>query len=153
MNSKWVEFTTGIFTISGIVALIVLVFQSTNFSHMIGSDVYKITASFDNVSGLKERSAVSVGGVKVGRVSQIDIDKDSYEAVVTIEIDKQYDQIPEDSSLSVFTAGLLGEKYIGMQIGGAPDFLKEGSHINLTQSSIVLEKLISQFLFSQSEKK
>jgi len=153
MNNKWVEFSTGFFTISGIVAMVILVFQATNFSQMIGSDVYKVTASFDNVSGLKERSAVSIGGVKIGRVSQINIDKESFEALVTIEIDNQYDQIPEDSSLAVYTAGLLGEKYIGMTIGGAPDVLKEGSHINLTQSSIVLEKLISQFLFSQSDKK
>jgi len=153
MNNKWVELSAGVFTISGLIALAILVLQATNFTELAGSDVYSVKASFDNVSGLKKRSAVNIAGVKVGQVSEIDIDPETYEAVVTLEINKAYNEIPEDSSLSVFTAGLLGEKYLGMEIGGAPDYLQEGSYINLTQSSLVLEKLISQFLFSKSEDK
>ncbi|HGY11962.1 MAG TPA: outer membrane lipid asymmetry maintenance protein MlaD, partial [Desulfobacterales bacterium] len=112
-----------------------------------------ITANFDNVSGLKERSAVSIAGVTVGRVTSIFVDPISYEAVVEMKIDARFNDVPVDSSVGIYTAGLLGEKYVGIEPGGAPDVLEEGSVIRLTQSSIVLEKLISQFLFSQSDKK
>jgi len=89
--------------------------------------------------------------VTVGRVKQIDVDPVTFEAVVQMNIDGKYNEIPVDSSAGIYTAGLLGEKYVGIEPGGAPDFLKENSEIRLTQSSIVLEKLISQFLFSQSD--
>ncbi len=91
--------------------------------------------------------------MNIGRVSDITIDAETFEAIVSMEIDSKYNEIPEDSSVAVFTAGLLGEKYIGIDAGGAPDYLQENSRVNLTQSSIVLEKLISQFLFSKAEEK
>ena len=150
-NSRWLETSVGLFIIAGIFTMIGLVFKVSNFSEYYYDKTYTITASFDNVSGLKRRSAVSIAGVNIGRVKEIKIDPETFEAVVVLEIDSQYNEIPEDSSVSVFTAGLLGEKYIGIEAGGAPDFFQQGSTVNLTQSAVVLEKLISQFLFSKSE--
>ena len=151
-NSRWLEISVGLFIVVGILAMVSLVLKTSNFSNYYYDKTYTVSAAFDNVSGLKKRSAVSIGGVNIGRVSEITIDKKTFEAVVSMEIDSQYNQIPEDSSIAVYTAGLLGEKYIGIEIGGAPDFLQQGSRANLTQSSIVLEKLISQFLFSKAVK-
>ncbi|MFK5895253.1 MAG: outer membrane lipid asymmetry maintenance protein MlaD [Pseudomonadota bacterium] len=150
-NSRWIEMTVGLFIVIGIMAMVGLVFKVSNFSDYYYDKTYTISAAFDNVSGLKKRSAVSIAGVTIGRVSDIIIDSETFEAVVMMEIDSKYNQIPEDSSVAVYTAGLLGEKYLGIDAGGAPDYLQENSQINLTQSSIVLEKLISQFLFSKAE--
>jgi len=150
-NSRWLETSVGLFIIGGIFTMVALVFKVSNFSEYYYDKTYTITAAFDNVSGLKRRSAVSMAGVNIGRVKDIAIDKETFEAVVTIEIDSQYSEIPEDSSVAVYTAGLLGEKYIGIEAGGAPDFFQQGSQVNITQSAVVLEKLISQFLFSKSD--
>lgn len=147
------EVSVGIFVAVGIAALLVLAVNVSNVSGFSTGSQYNITANFDNVSGLKERSAVSIAGVTVGRVTSIVVDPETYEAVVEMTIDARFDDVPVDSSVGIYTAGLLGEKYIGIDPGGAPDVLEEGSVIRLTQSSIVLEKLISQFLFSQSGKK
>ncbi len=149
-NSRWIEVTVGLFIVVGIMAMIGLVLKNSNFSSHYYDSSYTISAAFDNVSGLKKRSAVSMAGVNIGRVSDIYIDSETFEAIVKIKIDSQYNQIPEDSSIAVYTAGLLGEKYLGIEAGGAPDVFKEGSQASLTQSSIVLEKLISQFLFSKA---
>ncbi len=149
-NNKWVELTVGLFTVAGIVALITLTLQATNFSQFAITDVYTIKANFENISGLKSRSAVSIAGVNIGRVKDISIDPETFEAVVSMEINKEHANIPEDSSISVYTAGLLGEKYLGITVGGAPEYLKDGSLINFTQSSIVLEEMISKFLLNQT---
>ncbi|MCU7833009.1 MAG: outer membrane lipid asymmetry maintenance protein MlaD [gamma proteobacterium symbiont of Lucinoma myriamae] len=149
-NSRILEISVGIFVAVGIAALLVLAVNVSGFS--AGSQ-YTITANFDDVSGLKPRSAVSIAGVTVGRVTSIVVDPETYEAVVAMTIDARFNDVPVDSSVGIYTAGLLGEKYVGIEPGGAPDVLEEGSVIRLTQSSIVLEKLISQFLFSQSDKK
>jgi len=150
-NSKWIETSVGLFVILGIFTLIGLVFKVSNFSDYYYDKTYTINAAFENVSGLKVRSAVSLAGVNIGRVSQINIDPETFEAIVSMAIDSNYDQIPVDSSFSIFTAGLLGEKYVGIEVGGAPDFLEPNGSVSLTQSSLVLEKLISQFLFNKSE--
>ncbi len=150
-NSRGLELAVGLFVIAGIFSLVALVFKVSNFSDFYYDSSYTITASFENVSGLKVRSAVSMAGVNIGRVSDIRIDPETFEAIVSMNIDSRYRNIPLDSSFAIYTAGLLGEKYIGVEPGGAPEYLEQGSHINLTQSSIVLEKLISQFLFSKSE--
>ena len=150
-TNKWIELIVGVFTLAGIAAVAILVFEATNYSEYQDQESYAITASFDNVSGVKVRSAITMSGVTIGRVSKIKVDPQTFEAIVTLNIDKHYSQIPMDSSISIFTAGLLGEKYLGIEPGGAPDYLVDGSHVTLTQSSLVLEKLISQFLFSKSE--
>ncbi len=149
-DSRIVEISVGIFVALGIAALLVLAVNVSNVSSFSSSGQYTISANFDNVSGLKERSAVSIAGVTVGRVVRIMVDPETYEAVVKMQLDARFNEIPVDSSVGIYTAGLLGEKYVGIDPGGAPDFLEQGSVIRLTQSSIVLEKLISQFLFNQS---
>lgn len=150
-NNKWIEFIVGLFTIAGIAALLVLVLQATNFNQFSHDSSYTVKAAFENISGLKERSQVSIAGVTVGKVKQIDIDAQTFEALITLEISSQYNQIPDDSTVSVYTAGLLGEKYLAIEIGASEEFLKQDSTISLTQSSVVLEKLISKFILSKGE--
>ena len=149
-NSRSLEVLVGIFVSAGMVALAILAFNVSNMQNLGGGSYYTVTASFTNVSGLKERSSVSIAGVSIGRVISIDVDPESFEAVVTMRIEERFNEIPVDSDAGIYTAGLLGEKYVGISNGGAPDFLEEGGEIRLTQSSLVLEKLISQFLFSKS---
>lgn len=151
-NTKTVEILVGIFVSFGVVALLVLALNVSNLGNFGSSNHYTVSANFENVSGLKERSAVMIAGVTIGRVSKITVDPVTFEAVVQINIDDQYNELPIDSDAGIYTAGLLGEKYIGITPGGAEDFLQQDSEIRLTQSSIILEKLISQFLFSQTEK-
>ena len=148
-NSRSLEVLVGIFVTVGMIALAVLAFNVSNMKSLGGGSHYTVTANFTNVSGLKSRSPVTIAGVSVGRVSSITVDPESFEAVVTMTIEERFNEIPVDSDAGIYTAGLLGEKYIGISNGGAPDFLEEGSEIRLTQSSLVLEKLISQFLFSK----
>ncbi|MCK5648557.1 MAG: outer membrane lipid asymmetry maintenance protein MlaD [Gammaproteobacteria bacterium] len=150
-NSRILEISVGIFVAVGVAALLVLAVNVSNVSGFSAGKQYTVTANFDNVSGLKARSAVAIAGVTVGRVVSITVDPMTFEAVVEMTIDSSFNEVPVDSSVGIYTAGLLGEKYVGIEPGGAPDFLEEGGVIRLTQSSIVLEKLISQFLFSQSD--
>lgn len=151
-NSRILEISVGIFVAAGIAALLVLAVNVSNVGGFSSGKQYTITANFDNISGLKRRSSVAIAGVNVGRVINISVDPVTFEAVVEMTLDSSFNEVPVDSSAGIYTAGLLGEKYIGIEPGGAPDFLEDGSVIRLTQSSIVLEKLISQFLFSQSDK-
>ena len=148
-NSRTLEILVGFFVTIGMIALSILAFNVSNIKSFGSGSHYTITASFTNVSGLKERSAVTIAGVPIGRVLNIAVDQETFEAVVTMTIEERFNEIPVDSDAGIYTAGLLGEKYVGISNGGAPDFLEEGSEIRLTQSSLVLEKLISQFLFSQ----
>ena len=150
-NSRILEISVGIFVAAGIAALLVLAVNVSNVGGFSSGKQYTITANFDNISGLKKRSSVAIAGVTVGRVVDISVDPVTFEAVVQMTLDSSFNEVPVDSSAGIYTAGLLGEKYIGIEPGGAPDFLEDGSVIRLTQSSIVLEKLISQFLFSQSD--
>ncbi len=152
-NTRIIELSVGIFVTFGMLALLGLAVKVSNVGNFSSGEKFSITANFDNASGLKERSAVSIAGVTVGRVVSIRVDPITYQAVVKINLDAHFNEVPIDSSVGIYTAGLLGEKYIGIEPGGAPDYLKEGSVIHLTQSSIILEKLISQFLFSQSNNK
>ncbi len=151
-NSRILEISVGIFVAAGIAALLVLAVNVSNVGGFSSGKQYTITANFDNISGLKRRSSVAIAGVNVGRVINISVDPVTFEAVVEMTLDSSFNEVPVDSSAGIYTAGLLGEKYIGIEPGGAPDFLEDGSVIRLTQSSIVLEKLISQFLFSQSDR-
>jgi phospholipid/cholesterol/gamma-HCH transport system substrate-binding protein len=110
-----------------------------------------VTARFDNIGGLKVRSAVTMSGVRIGRVVGITYDQNSFEAVVTLLINPKYNKIPEDTIAKIYTSGLLGEQYIGFDPGGSEEALEQGSEIFMTQSALVLEEIIGQFLFSKAE--
>jgi phospholipid/cholesterol/gamma-HCH transport system substrate-binding protein len=151
MYSKTVQVWVGIFVMAGMASLLMLSMKVSNISAFTENKGYEVTANFANIGGLKVRSPVTMAGVVVGRVAKIGFDRESYEAVVTIRIQDQYDNLPEDASASIFTAGLLGEQYIGLEAGGAEEMLKQGSEIQLTQSAIVLEQIIGQFLVSKAD--
>ncbi len=149
-QTKTTELLVGMFIAAGMGALFVLAMKVSNLSTFTQTDSYRVTAHFENIGGLKVRSPVTVGGVRVGRVSAIDYDTDRYEAVVTLELDAKYDNFPDDTSASIYTAGLLGEQYIGLEPGGSPDVLVDGGELELTQSALIMEKLVSKFLFDKA---
>ncbi len=151
-QSRTIEIWVGLFVAAGLAALFVLAMQVSNLTAVSGDEGYEIKARFENISGLKVRSPVTMAGVRIGRVVDIGFDHETYEAVVTLRIDSAFDQLPDDTSAAVLTSGLLGEKYVGLEPGGSFDYLSDGDLIQLTQSSLVLEQLIGQFLFSQAEK-
>jgi len=144
------EVAVGVFIVFGILALMMLAFKVSNLSVLSGDDGYKLTASFDNIGGLKVRSPVMMAGVRVGQVSNVVLDLESFEAVVTLRVFSQYNNLPKDTSASIFTSGLLGEQYIGLEAGGEERVLKEGDTLTMTQSAVVLEQIIGQFLFSKA---
>ena len=152
MESKRFEFWVGLFFALGIAALTMLALQVSNLSAFTGANGYQVIARFDNIGGLKARSPVTMAGVKIGKVSAISFDRETYEAVVTLTIALNYDLIPLDSSASIYTSGLLGEQYIGIDPGGDTAFLQDRDHIEITQSAVILEQLIGQFLYSQTAK-
>ncbi len=152
MNNRTVEIGVGLFVALGIAALFMLAMQVSNMSNIGRGESYIITAAFENIGGLKVRSPVTVSGVRVGRVDAIDYDTHAYEAVVSLRIDDHYDTFPEDTSASIFTAGLLGEQYIALEPGGSMTNLKPGDRIQLTQSALVMEQVIGQFLYSTATK-
>jgi phospholipid/cholesterol/gamma-HCH transport system substrate-binding protein len=149
MNRKILDLWVGFFVLLGIAALLFLALKVGNLSSAHMAETYVLEAKFDNIGGLKVRGPVKSAGVVVGRIAEIKFDPASYEAVVTMNIDGRY-QFPKDTFASIFTAGLLGEQYIGFDAGGEEKMLKAGDRIMKTQSAVVLEKLISQFLFSKA---
>jgi len=146
MQSRALEILVGLFVCLGVAAVFVLTFRVASLDAVGNGEGYTVTAQFENIGGLKPGSAVTLSGVKIGRVQGISIDPDTFEAVATLYVSKQYANLPEDSSAKILTAGLLGEQYIGLDVGGAEAALKEGSRIKFTQSALVLENLIGQFL-------
>jgi phospholipid/cholesterol/gamma-HCH transport system substrate-binding protein len=149
-QTRSVELGTGLFVLLGLSALFFLTTQTTGSESFTGTDTFTVTARFDNVGSLKGRAPVSMSGVTIGRVSDVRFDPLALDAEVTFVIDNQYDQIPEDSDASILTSGLLGSQYIGLQAGGSEDYLAEGSEIQFTQSAIVIENLISKYLFKNN---
>jgi phospholipid/cholesterol/gamma-HCH transport system substrate-binding protein len=145
-QTRTVELGTGLFALLGMGALFFLTTQTTGGDDFSADETFKISARFDNVGSLRQRAPVSMSGVTIGRVTRIEFDPAALDAVVTMEIDARYDQIPEDSDASILTAGLLGSQYVGLQAGGSEFYLEEGSEILLTQSAVVLESLIGKFL-------
>lgn len=145
MLDLWV----GLFVCAGIGALLVLALKVGNMSGLSVADTYKVYAEFDNVGGLKPRAPVKSAGVVVGRVSEVSFDNESFRARVTLHVDKRY-KFPKDTSASILTSGLLGEQYIGMDGGGDEQMLKEGDRLLITQSAVVLEKIIGQFLYGKA---
>ena len=146
MNTRKTEILVGLFIAAGLAALFMLAMKASNLNIYNNDGGYDITANFDDVSGLKIKSAVTMAGVRIGRVSDIIFDANRFEAVVKINIESQYKTLPKDTSASIYTAGLLGEKYIGLEAGGDDENLKQGNKLKLTQSALVLEKLISRFV-------
>lgn len=148
-NTKTQDTLVGIFVACGIAALFFMAMQISNLSSFSQADAYTITANFENSGGLKVKSPVSVAGVRIGRVANISIDQNSYESVVEMQIDAQYN-LPDDTSASIFTAGLLGEQYVSLEPGGSEEFIEPNGAIDITQSAIVLEQVIGQFLFKDA---
>jgi len=147
-QTRSVELGTGLFVLLGMAALFFLTTQTTGSDNFSGNDAYAVTARFENVGSLKDRAPVAMSGVTIGRVTVVRFDPEALDAEVTFVIDSRYDQIPDDSDASILTAGLLGSQYIGLQAGGSEFYLEEGSEIQFTQSAIVIENLISKYLFN-----
>jgi len=145
-QTRTMELGTGLFALLGIGALFFLTTQTTGNNDFDAAETFEIQARFDNIGSLKKRAPVSISGVTIGRVTSVDYDRESLEAVVTMVIDSHYDQIPDDTDASILTAGLLGSQYVGLQAGGSEFYLEDGSEILFTQSAIVLENIIGKFL-------
>ncbi len=152
MNTRKTEILVGLFIAAGLAALFMLAMKVSNLNIYNNDAGYEIIANFENVSGLKVKSPVSMAGVRIGRVSDISFDGERFEAIVKIRIESQYNTLPKDTSASIYTAGLLGEKYIGLEAGGDEESLQDKDKLKLTQSSLVLEKLISRFVDSFIDK-
>lgn len=144
-QTRTIEIVTGAFIVLGFVALYIIATSATNITSYGESKGYTVIAEFNDIGGLKPRSAVTMAGVVIGRVTDIRLDPKSFTAQVSMQIDGRFTQVPDDSTASILTAGLLGENYIGIDAGGSDTFLKQGSRIQYTQSALVLEKLIGQF--------
>ncbi|MCK6407294.1 MAG: outer membrane lipid asymmetry maintenance protein MlaD [Rhodocyclaceae bacterium] len=149
MNRTVLDLWVGFFVAIGIAALLFLALKVGNLSSSNFAETYVLQAKFDNIGGLKVRGPVKSAGVVVGRVANIQFDPSTYEAVVTMNVDSRY-RFPKDTFASILTSGLLGEQYIGLDVGGDEKMLKAGDTIAKTQSAVVLEKLISQFLYNKA---
>ena len=150
-QTRAVELGTGLFVLLGIGALFFLTTQTTGGDDFNAAEVYTVEARFQNVGSLKRRAPVSMAGVTIGRVTDVQFDPVALEAIVTFVVDQRYDQIPDDSDASILTAGLLGSQYVGLQPGGSDIYLEDGSEILFTQSAVVLENLIGKFLVNSSD--
>ena len=151
MSSRRIEIMVGLFVAAAVAAFFMLALKVSNMSSYGNGDSYELIARFDNIGGLKVRSPVAAGGVRIGRVSDIQYNSETYEAVVRMSIDTRYDKFPLDTAASVLTSGLLGEQFIGLEPGAEEDFLKNGDSIDLTQSALVLEQIVGQFLYSKAD--
>jgi len=151
MTREKTDFWVGLFILLGLIALVFLALRAGNMSSFSFAPTYQVTAHFDNIGGLKVRAPVKSSGVVVGRVAAIGFDNQRYQAAVTLDMEQAY-EFPSDSSASILTSGLLGEQYIGLTPGGEDKMLAQGGEIQFTQSAVVLEELISKFLYSSAEK-
>ena len=151
-NSRLMEISVGVFVALGLASLLMLSMKVANLAELSTPPGYEVRAYFDNIGGLKVRSPVKMSGVVVGRVTAIGFDSTRYKAVVTLRLEQAYDRIPTDSTANIYTAGLLGEQYVGLEPGGEDSNLKAGSEITLTQSAVVMEKAIQEFLYRKGAK-
>ncbi len=149
-HTRAVEIAVGMFVAAGLAALFLLAMKVSNLSSFTAPQGYVLSAEFQNIGGLKVRAPVTVAGVQVGRVVGISFDNTDYEAVVRMAINPKYDKFPVDTSAAIYTAGLLGDKYVALVPGGAATFLKDGARIKLTQSALILEQVIGQYLFNRA---
>ncbi|HMM76113.1 MAG TPA: outer membrane lipid asymmetry maintenance protein MlaD [Gammaproteobacteria bacterium] len=151
-DTRKMEITVGVFVALGLAALLMLAMKVANLSQFTSHDGYEVRAYFDNVGGLQVRAPVKMGGVTVGRVVGIGYDAQRFQAVVRMSIDPDYDHIPTDTAANIYTAGLLGEQYIGLEPGGEDTSLKGGDELQMTQSALVLEKALQEFLYNKTVK-
>ncbi|MGO4305107.1 outer membrane lipid asymmetry maintenance protein MlaD [Cupriavidus sp. RAF12] len=149
MKKKSLDYWVGLFVVVGFAALLFLALKAGNMSSFSFQETYGVTAQFDNIGGLKARAPVKSAGVVVGRVAGIRFDDKAYLATVELSLDKRY-QFPKDTSAKILTSGLLGEQYIGLEAGGDTAMLAQGGKITMTQSAVVLENLIGQFLYNKA---
>lgn len=147
LSQRTIESFVGLFLFGAIIALIVLAFKVSGLTTLFKAEGYNVTAAFDDIGQLKVRSAVKIGGVTVGEVSAIKLDPTTFKAVVSMRLKSRVHDIPNDSTASILTAGLLGDNYVAINPMYGSDFLKEGDEIQETHSAMILEKLIGQLLF------
>ena len=149
MNRTTLDLWVGIFVAIGLGSLLFLALKVGNLASSNTGPTYRLDAKFDNIGGLKIRGAIKSAGVVIGRVTGIQLDPTDFVAVVDMQVDQRY-HFDKDTIATINTSGLLGEQYIGLEVGGSPDMLKDGDTIKKTQSAVVLEKLISQFMFNKA---
>ena len=149
MEKKSIEIYVGIFVLLGMIGVVFLALKAANLGTFSSGDTYVLTAKFDNIGGLKVRAPIRSAGVTIGRVASISLDPKTYQGVVRLDVERSV-QFPTDSSARILTSGLLGDQYIGIEAGGAEKTFQPNDTIQQTQSAIVLESLISQFLFSKA---
>ena len=150
MNRSAIDLWVGVLVAIGLGALLFLALKVGNLASISTSEVYQVQAKFANIGGLKVRAPIKSAGVVVGRVADVHFDNESYEAVVTLNLDGRF-KFPRDTAAKILTSGLLGEQYVGLEAGGDTAMLKAGDRVKLTQSAVVLENLISQFMFSKAQ--
>jgi len=150
MERTTVDLWVGIFVVAGVAALVMLAMKVGNLGTYNMSETYQVHAYFSNIGGLKPKASIKSAGVLVGRVTEITLDTERYEAKVVMDLDKRY-QFPKDTFANIMTSGLLGEQYIGLLPGGDEQMLKNGEQLKKTQSAVVLEELIGQFLYSKAD--
>ena len=150
MNRTVLDLWVGLFVIAGIVALLFLTLKVGSMNAVSAADSYEVVALFENIGGLKARAPIKSAGVVVGRVVDVSFDNETYEAAVTLRLDKRY-AFPKDTIAAIMTSGLLGEQYIGLEAGGDTEKLKDKDRILITQSAVVLENLIGQFLYGKAQ--
>jgi phospholipid/cholesterol/gamma-HCH transport system substrate-binding protein len=150
MNKTVLDLWVGLFVIAGVAALLFLALKVGSTSAVSASNSYEIVARFDNIGGLKPRAPVKSAGVVVGRVADIRFDNETFDAAVTLRLDTRY-AFPKDSSAAIMTSGLLGEQYVGLEAGGDSEKLKDQDRILITQSAMVLENLIGQFIYGKAQ--
>lgn len=150
MNKTVLDLWVGLFVIAGIAALLFLALKVGSMNAVSTSNSYEVVARFANIGGLKPRAPVKSAGVVVGRVADIRFDNETYEAAVTLRLDKRY-AFPKDTSAAIMTSGLLGEQYIGLDAGGDSEILKDQDRMLITQDAVVLENLIGQFLYGKAQ--
>ena len=149
MRKSAIDVWVGIFVAIGLLAALFLALKVGNMDAVSFQPTYTITARFDNIGGLKPRAPVKSAGVVVGRIADIRFDDTTYQATVTMTLERSY-QFPKDSAAKILTSGLLGEQYVGLEAGGSDQMLAQGNMITQTQSAVVLENLISQFLYNKA---
>ena len=150
MERTTVDLWVGVFVVAGIAAMVMLAMKVGNLSTYNVSESYQVHAYFSNIGGLKSKASIKSAGVLVGRVTEIVLDTERYEAKVTMSFDKRY-QFPRDTFANILTSGLLGEQYIGLMPGGDEEMLKDGEQIKMTQSAVILEDLIGKFIYNKAD--
>ncbi|MFK0573033.1 outer membrane lipid asymmetry maintenance protein MlaD [Endozoicomonas sp.] len=152
MRMRTLEISVGAFMLAGVLALVAMAIKVSGLSPKSGGETYELHAYFDNAGSLKSRSKISMAGVTIGKVEKVTLDKNTYMAKVVMDIDQRIDNIPIDSTAAIVTAGLLGEQYISISIGGDEEYLRNGERFEDTQSALILEELIGKFLLGTVNK-